>query len=719
MPCPTIELSDALLASEFWALFDVAIYHLGNNSRHHEPIYTALLRHPGMIVLHDHVYQHYLAGVSLRSDFVGPSYVTLAQNAHLGSFNVLKSSGVMKADQGQVHFVPWESEWAARVPLSDRFVDLSLGTVVHSDYARQGLGSKDAADRDILTLFMPRPDVEGVTPPKATNGPVRIACCGHIGGTKGLLDLVNSFIQAPHLQPSFHVTIAGFGSDTAFLKTLRETISEAHLTGTFDIMIAPSDAEYHEVMALCDVFYYLRYPNTEGASLSLMEQLAYGRPVIAYHTGSFAEMPEDACYFLDTVGDTQCLIDMLGHIAQNLPEIESKGRAAQAAVATKTAPIYATRLLDHVRANLESYQRRARLSHMRADGALINSKKDMPWLLPFLRSRKEMKDFYAGALHVPDNFFDMSPQTKGAFVAANYLNTPVDPREALQIGSVLQDLPAIKLYDLLGKLLTIASLGQDLKMLSNTLRSKALPITDIRVWHILSVLPAPVGGHLGLHALDIPMSAEILAELTRNIEANGFGKGIRNLLHKYPTLWEKRIETTPLAAFLEDVTLDTLAALPPVPVDVNLLVHLHEAGHTGSVILQGFHTLETVGIWTSDTSASIQLNLPRAATVRAAYGHIAVLPQAVEAGDTVTLSVEDTSGSAAAQCTVSFETAVGNSVPFQLNLQKLSGPLRITLEITQLHTLSEDGTAGDTRALGVLLQKLVLQQRPTDIPDPT
>lgn len=112
MPCPTVELSNSLLESDFWALFDVAVYHLGNNSKHHAPIYAALMRHPGIVVMHDHVYQHYLAGVSLQGDHVSSSYVALAQNADAGSFRVLKSSGVLQSDMGEVHFVPWESEWA-------------------------------------------------------------------------------------------------------------------------------------------------------------------------------------------------------------------------------------------------------------------------------------------------------------------------------------------------------------------------------------------------------------------------------------------------------------------------------------------------------------------------------------------------------------------------------------------------------------------------------
>lgn len=714
MPCPTIELSKALLDSDFWALFDVAVYHLGNNSKHHEPIYTALRRHPGLVVLHDHVYQHYLAGVSLRNDFIGPSYVTLAQNAHPGSFNVLKSSGVMQADRGNVHFVPWESEWAVRVPLSDRFVDLGLGAIVHSDYARQGLVTRSDSE-DVLTLFMPRPDIEDVVPPKVTTGPVRIACCGHIGGTKGLIELVGSFVQAPHLRQAFHVTIAGFGSDAAFLQTLRKTIAEARLNAVFDIKIAPSDTEYHEVMAQCDLFYNLRYPNTEGASLSLMEQLAYGRPVITYRTGSFAEVPDEACYFLDTVGDTQCLTDTLSHIAQNVAEIEAKGRAAQAAVADKTAPAYAAQFLAHVRSHLDTYRQRAALSHMRAEGMLGDATDELPWFLRFLQARREMQDFYAGALYVPDNFADLTSQTKGAFVAANYLNTPVDPPEAEQIGKVLEGLDAVTLHDVLGKLLTIASMGQEHQMLKDTLRTAALPITDPRVWQILSCLPDRVGGLRSLHALGVPVTIESHDALTLSIANEGFRKAVHGYLQNHPTLWSKRIAGTALEVFLNDTAADSIATLPAIPLEMNVIDALQGHDRAVSVIRQGFHDPESIGIWTGNTRATLQLNLPSDQAAGCAEGMLTVLPQSIEAGDTVTLSVEEMSTKRQAAHEVAFDVTQTNPHTWHLDLQGMSGPLTFALEITQLHRPSEDGQTGDTRALGALLQQLVFQRQDRDM----
>ena len=43
-----------------------------------------------------------------------------------------------------------------------------------------------------------------------------------------------------------------------------------------------------------DVFVNLRHPVMEGSSASLMRQLAYGRPILCFDSGFFAELPEGA-----------------------------------------------------------------------------------------------------------------------------------------------------------------------------------------------------------------------------------------------------------------------------------------------------------------------------------------------------------------------------------------------------------------------------------------
>ena len=49
-----------------------------------------------------------------------------------------------------------------------------------------------------------------------------------------------------------------------------------------------------------DLCVNMRYPNSEVCSLSLFEQMGYGKAVIAFNSGIFGEMPEDSIIKLDS-----------------------------------------------------------------------------------------------------------------------------------------------------------------------------------------------------------------------------------------------------------------------------------------------------------------------------------------------------------------------------------------------------------------------------------
>jgi hypothetical protein len=51
---------------------DIALYHVGNNPEHHGWIVEALRERPGLVVLHEHVLHHLVAGMTIAvGDQVG------------------------------------------------------------------------------------------------------------------------------------------------------------------------------------------------------------------------------------------------------------------------------------------------------------------------------------------------------------------------------------------------------------------------------------------------------------------------------------------------------------------------------------------------------------------------------------------------------------------------------------------------------------------------
>ena len=109
---------------------DVALYHMGNDPAVHGWILEELRRRPGVVVLHDFVLHHLVAGLTLgRKDRAG--YLA-AMERDAGVAGRLLGLGVMDG------CVP--PLWVARpedFPLCDEVLELATGLVVHSRYVEE------------------------------------------------------------------------------------------------------------------------------------------------------------------------------------------------------------------------------------------------------------------------------------------------------------------------------------------------------------------------------------------------------------------------------------------------------------------------------------------------------------------------------------------------------------------------------------------------------
>src|SRR5207249_1781291 len=109
---------------------DVGLYHVGNDPEAHGWIVDALRRRPGVVVLHDFVLHHLVAGLTIgRKD--GHGYLA-AMERDAGIPGRLLAHGVL---DGRVS-PPWETR-PDEFPLAGEVLANATGLIVHSHYVAE------------------------------------------------------------------------------------------------------------------------------------------------------------------------------------------------------------------------------------------------------------------------------------------------------------------------------------------------------------------------------------------------------------------------------------------------------------------------------------------------------------------------------------------------------------------------------------------------------
>ena len=711
MPCPTLPLSDALVRSDLPQLFDLMLYHLGNNDAHHGMILRALMAHPGPVVLHDHVYQHMIAGLHHDGTAPAPGFGALihAVSGATG-FDYLSTSGTLRGT-APVSYVPWESSWAAQVPLSDVLARLATGVVTHSDFAAAAIG--DSYPGSAITLFMPRPDVP-VDPPErapSLNARIRLAATGHIGPTKGLDLLIDALAGAPDLAGRFHVTLAGHAGDAAYLQTLETRITAAQLTDTVRIVPDPDDTAFKAVMQEADLFLNLRRPNTEGASLSLAEQMASGRPVIVQNSGCFAEMPPKCGWHLPAQAEASDLADTLREIAHDPHVITKRGRAAARHMTGRTADAYAEKLATFLYAGQTRLARRAEAVRKRV---ITSEDQDKAWHQSYGQVRGLMSGILAGRGLLPPDLWAYPDEDIGQYVALNLLNTRIeDPAtlsRALQQGGPLR---TIQRLGLLRQLLArAASQSGDT---GHHISDLALPITDAALWTVLLCLPPATALPMALQALGQRTPPEAQAKLTQLAQRNGVGTTLLTYLDGRGDPLMERPDMAAIHELLSDPDGTQLTQMPPLPPDADV-VQIAGTAEARILHLTGFHPPEATGLWTAQPKACLRAHAPSDHPVSVLTGTAALLEASLRHG-AVTVTIEATEETTGRSTRWSDTRPQGGDPSFDwiLPLPRFTGPLRIDLTLPACHSPRDLGVSPDPRPLGLLLRSLRFESAPAQL----
>src|SRR6266511_5790445 len=172
---------------------DVALYHIGNNPDAHGWILERLRAEPGVVVLHDFVLHHLIAGTTLgRKD--GPAYLAALEREG-GVAARLLGLGVIDG------CIPplWEVR-PEDFPLCGEVLDVATGVIVHSRFVERRVRER-GYDGPVWRIPHPAWTPPAVSPERPEGYPV-FGAFGNVNAAKRVPQLLEAFARFRESHPT-------------------------------------------------------------------------------------------------------------------------------------------------------------------------------------------------------------------------------------------------------------------------------------------------------------------------------------------------------------------------------------------------------------------------------------------------------------------------------------------------------------------------------------
>jgi glycosyltransferase involved in cell wall biosynthesis len=295
---------------------DVALYHVGNDPDAHGWIVDALRKRPGVVVLHEYVLHHLIAGITIgRGD--GRGYLD-AMERELGVAGRLLGLGVLD------NLLPllWETQ-PERFPLAGTVPGHANGLITRANYVA---GRARAAGYRGRIWQIPHPawPTGHVTPADGIPGDPLIGCFGFLNMNKRIPELLEAFAAFRRERPGARLLLVGAAGERFDVQRRLERLGLTEGVTRFDYV--PEEGLW-ALMAACDVLVNLRYPTMGETSGSVIRALSLAKPLIVSDVGWFSELPDDVVLKVPVDGyEVATLKAALGVAVDHGPQLGAAAR---------------------------------------------------------------------------------------------------------------------------------------------------------------------------------------------------------------------------------------------------------------------------------------------------------------------------------------------------------------------------------------------------------
>lgn len=321
--------------------YDLAIYNFGNYLPFHREIFLLSRHWPGICILHDIVMHHFFAAYYLE-DLRSPAAYSLLMERLYGEEG---ASAAARSLGGQR---VWECDDVSRFPLFEEVVQGALGVVTHSEFFRRRVAANYTGPTRRIPLAY---DADRTSPVQSRKrlgveeDCVLLVTVGHVNPNKRIEAVIDAVGRLGAVAQHIVYAVLGPGSPE-YQRTLEAAVRRNHLEGVVRFLGAVPDDLLRAYLSHADICINLRFPATEGASASAIEEMLFGKPLIVTDTGFYSELPGDCVVKIDPAREE----DLSGELSRLVSDAglrASLGAAAQRFAEDEfRASRYAKEILD-------------------------------------------------------------------------------------------------------------------------------------------------------------------------------------------------------------------------------------------------------------------------------------------------------------------------------------------------------------------------------------
>jgi len=342
--CVARELTDPASAAQATASCDLRVYNMGNNATYHEAIYQAYAHAPGLMILHDKLMQNYF-------------YESASHAHYMRLMTYLYSDEGTEAASRALANAAWLSDgrFLDRFPLVETCLWNAHGVLTHSRHSADAVSARYGALVPVRAAQLPLCTLDvgaeaGGLFSRADLGIPSDTCLvvatGRISRGKCIETVLEAFAASDCVRSACRFVAVG-GAEGGYLEEMRDHAEALGLSQRVEFVTVADDKTMQSYLEAADICVNLRYPSTESASATLVEQLHHGKPVVVYDIGVYSEQPDELVVKVALGEGAEGVARALTDLVDDPARRARIGEAAAAHAAANCSPlVFAQRFLS-------------------------------------------------------------------------------------------------------------------------------------------------------------------------------------------------------------------------------------------------------------------------------------------------------------------------------------------------------------------------------------